>query len=91
MEHRSIRKRTFALGTLFGLLVPYIGMFLGLQVSTKLGNIFAFPVILLVAITDKPFGTWNIWLFLTAALISIAFWTLIFAALDKALQKKKSK
>lgn len=82
-----MRKRVYILGILLGLLSPVIGIFLGLQVSTTLGNMFAFPVIALVFLTGSPFGEWHLGLTLAAAVLSIVIWTGIFAALDRLLRR----
>lgn len=71
------------LGVLFGLVVPFLGVFLGLQVSTALGNILAFPVIAIVYITDTPFGMWSGWQFAVAAVLSVVLWTAFFALIGK--------
>ena len=83
---RNMRMRVAILGVLFGLLMPAVGIFVGLQVSTTLGNVLAFPVIAVVSITGVPFGMWSAWHILIAALLSICIWTVIFSLLDKLLR-----
>jgi ABC-type dipeptide/oligopeptide/nickel transport system permease subunit len=73
-----MKKSWLIAGGIFGLVAPFIGMFFGLQVSTVLGNILAFPVIALVYITGTPFGFWGGGLYVLAITLSIVAWALIF-------------
>ncbi len=41
---------------LFGLIAPFIGLFIGLQMSPWLANILMFPFIIVSALTDIPIG-----------------------------------
>ncbi len=42
---------------LFGLLAPFIGLFVGLQISPLLANVLMFPFIIVSALTGTPTGT----------------------------------
>ena len=82
-----MRKRIYILGIALGLIVPYIGIFAGLQVSVTLGNILAFPIITVAYVTGTPFGMWHPALWLLAAVLSIVVWTVIVAIVDRLLKK----
>jgi hypothetical protein len=85
-----MKKKTYIFGILFGVLVPFIGIFVGLQISTTLGNILTFPVVAVSFITGTPFGMWNPTMWLLATVFSIAIWTAIFFIISKALNTQKS-
>lgn len=83
-----MRKRVVVLGIVLGILVPHIGVFVGLQVSTMLGNILAFPLITISFITDTPFGMWSPALWILAVVVSIVVWTVIIAVIDNLIRRK---
>lgn len=83
-------KKALIWGGIFGLLAPFIGIFLGLQVSTTLGNILAFPVIGLSYATGVPFGMWHWSMLLLAVALSVVLWALIFALVAKLFRKGKA-
>lgn len=83
-----MNKKALIAGGIVGLILPFIGIFLGLQVSVTLGNILAFPVVALAAILDKPFGTWPLPLLIFSFVLSSAVWALIFGFASKLLAKK---
>ena len=68
-------KKVYILGIILGLAMPIVGVFLGLQISTTLGNIFALPIIAIVLVTGLPFGAWHSLLWFVAFGLSIAVWT----------------
>lgn len=84
-----MNKRIYLLGAVLGLVMPVVGVFFGLQVSTTLGNILAFPVIAIAAFTDMPFGTWHAGLWIIAMLLSVLAWTLIVALIDVVLKNMR--
>jgi hypothetical protein len=82
-----MNKKAFIWGGLFGLIAPFIGIFLGLQVSTLLGNIFAFPLIGIAYMTGQPFGMWHPALMIGAAILSIVVWALIFGIIARLFRR----
>ncbi len=82
-----MKTTTYLLGIVLGLVVPYIGIFAGLQVSTLLGNILAFPLIAVSYITGEPFGMWGAPLWIFAILLSIIIWTAIVHGIDSLVKK----
>ena len=83
-----MNKKLLISGGVFGLIAPIIGMFFGLQVSTVLGTIFAFPVIALVYVTGQPFGYWGGGMMVLAFALSAVAWALIFWLVGKFVFKK---
>lgn len=84
-----IHKNTVWLGLVLGIIVPFIGVFAGLQISATLGNILAFPLVAVAYASGVPFGEWGIMLFLTAAIFSIGIWTGIVHLVTKLSHTKK--
>lgn len=82
-------KTNYIVGIVLGLLSPVIGVFLGLQVSTWLGNVFAFPFIAVSFVSGVPLGMWNPVMWALGFLFSIAIWVMI-VFIYKKLTKKKS-
>jgi len=82
-----MNKNLYIGGVILGLLVPVIGVFVGLQVSTLLGNILAFPIILIVSITGTPFGYWGAGMWVLAAVLSIGLWTAIVAFVSSSVKR----
>lgn len=82
-----MRKRVYVLGIVLGLLAPIVGVFLGLQVSTFLSNVFAFPIIAVAMITGTPFGMWSPFFWVVGFVLSIIVWTGIVAVFDKCIKK----
>lgn len=75
-------KKAIIGGAIFGLIAPFVGIFLGLQVSTILGNILAFPIIGVSAVVGVPFGLWPLWGMIGALLLSIVVWALVFGLIS---------
>lgn len=80
-------KKALIWGGLFGLVAPFVGIFFGLQVSTTLGNILAFPVIVLAYVTGTPLGMWHPALMFAAVALSVVLFALIFALAAKLFRK----
>ena len=59
------------MGGVFGLFAPIIGVFLGLQVNTHLGTLFAAPLILVSLILDIPIGDFSLDLQILSLLLSV--------------------
>lgn len=83
-----MNRKALALGGIFGLIAPFVGIFMGLQVSVILGNILALPVIGLVYVTGTPFGMWSPALMIAAVVLSIVLWALIFALIARLLGRR---
>lgn len=83
-----MNKTAIIIGGFFGLIAPFVGIFLGLQVSTILGDILAFPVIGLVYVTGTPFGMWEAPLMIVAFALSIVLWALIFGLIARLLKRR---
>lgn len=60
---------------LFGLIAPFIGLFVGLQVSPLLANILMFPIIAVSAATDTPIGEMPGLLWVGMVLLSGVVWS----------------
>ena len=78
-------------GSVFGLIAPYVGVFVGLQVSVVLGNILTFPLIILAALTDSVFGNWGLPFLLLATALSVVIWALIFGVVGLLLNQRSNK
>lgn len=65
-------------GFVFGLIAPVIGLFIGLQVSTAVGNLLTFPIIGVSILLDVPFGLMSTAVRLGAWLFSGIVWAVIF-------------
>lgn len=82
-------RKALVWGGIFGLAAPFIGIFLGLQVSTLAGNILAFPIIGLSYLTGEPFGFWGTGKMLGAFALSVVVWALIFALLVRLFTRRR--
>lgn len=82
-----MNKKWLIIGGVFGLFAPFIGIFIGLQVSVIFGNFLAFPIIALAFITGKPFGTWSAGFMIFAVVLSVVVWALVFGLAQMALRK----
>jgi hypothetical protein len=80
-------KRYYFGGILLGLVVPYLGLFFGLQVSTTLGNILAWPLLLVAAVSATPIGMFSGLHWLFAITLSCAFWTSVLFTIKTLRQR----
>ncbi|WP_039019445.1 hypothetical protein [Halocynthiibacter namhaensis] len=53
--------RTTIIGGVFGLVAPFIGLFVGLQVSTVLATLLLLPFVVFSALTHTPIGNIDAW------------------------------
>ena len=83
-------KKALIIGSVWGLIAPFIGIFFGLQVSTTVGNLLAFPVIGLVYITGQPFGTWGVGYMVLAVTVSIVIWAILFGLVATLFKRQSS-
>ena len=84
-----MKNKSLIIGGIFELIAPFVGIFLGLQVSPLLGNIFAFPFIIISYISGQSLGNWSYILFLIATILSIIIWSLIFYLLKRIISLNK--
>jgi len=80
-------KKALVWGGVFGLVAPFIGMFIGLQVSPVVANVLMFPIIAMAAGLNSPFGMWSPALMLAALVLSVIVWALVFVAVDMLLKQ----
>lgn len=80
-------RKAYIWGGVFGIVAPFLGVFLGLQVLPLLGSILAFPFVILTMVTGIPFGNFGTPLKLLAFLISVASWSTVFGVAAKVLKR----
>ena len=79
-------KKAYVLAAIMGVCMPIAGVFLGLQVSTLLGNIFAHPLLLVSIITGEPIGSFSAFWWVIAVALSIFEWILLFYLIQRAMK-----
>ncbi len=84
-----MNKRILTIGFLLGLIFPFIGIFLGLQVSTTLGNVFAFPFVLGAMISGIPFGEWSTLVQILVLVGSGLIWAAVFSLVSLLFTRRK--
>lgn len=77
----------FIWGGIFGFFAPFVGLFVGLQVSPIVANVFMFPIIGLSMILGTPFGMWGMGLKLVALGLSIIAWASIFGIVHALVKR----
>ena len=82
-------KKALMWGGVFGLVAPFVGMFVGLQVSPMVANVLMFPIIAMAAGLNSPFGMWSPALMLAALVLSVIVWALVFAAVDMLVKRMR--
>ena len=82
-----MNKKALIWGGVFGLVAPFIGMFVGLQVSPMVANILMFPILALSALLGSPFGMWNPMLMLVGLLVSIVAWAFVFVVVGMLVKR----
>ena len=82
-------RKTLIWGSFIGIIAPFFGIFLGLQVHPIIGNIFSFPLIIVSRISSTPFGQMNFGLRLLGLTISVVCWIAIVFFLKKLFSKTK--
>ena len=82
-------KRNFIKGAIFGLLAPFIGMFVGLQVAPFLGTILMFPFAIISKIIGQPLGEFSTIVMILSIVLSIVLWGFIFTGIAKIISKFK--
>lgn len=85
-----MNKKHFTYGSIFGLVAPFIGMFVGLQMVPFLGTILMLPFAIISTILDQPFGNFSTGLQILSVLLSIGFWGLVFAVAGRFFSKSDS-
>lgn len=79
-------KKTVVWGTVFGVIAPLVGLFLGLQVAPILGNILLLPILGLSSLFSTPIGMFSAFQKVLALIVSIIFWVISFSVIEKAVQ-----
>ena len=69
--------RTTIIGGVFGLLAPFIGLFVGLQVSTVLATLLLLPFFVFSALTHTPIGDIDTWVWAFLVLLSGVLWAFV--------------
>ena len=73
----------FLWGALFGLLSPFVGLFVGAQILPVLGTILMFPIVLISQIVDKPFGEFTITQIILSISFSVIVWGVLFVLVGR--------
>lgn len=73
----------FLWGALFGMISPFIGLFVGSQVLPFFGTVLMFPIVLISQLVDKPFGEFSIGLMIISVLVSIVVWGIVLVLLGR--------
>jgi phosphotransferase system glucose/maltose/N-acetylglucosamine-specific IIC component len=73
---------------LIGLILPFLGLFVGLQVSPWLANILMFPIIAVSALMDLPLGEMPSWMWVGMLLLSGIVWAALLSVPGYFLNKK---
>ena len=88
-DDEGMSKIALFVGGVWGIIAPFAGIFFGLQVSSVVGNVLAFPVVALVYLTGTPFGMWDSWQLVVALTASVVIWAFIFGFAAKLLAQRK--
>jgi hypothetical protein len=80
---KDFDKKYFLWGALFGMVSPFIGLFVGLQILPILGTVLMFPIILISKLIDKPFGEFSTMLIVLSVLLSIIVWGGVFVLVGR--------
>ncbi|MBI2612819.1 hypothetical protein HYW59_03380 [Candidatus Kaiserbacteria bacterium] len=83
-----MNRKALMWGGVFGLVAPFVGLFIGLQVSPVVANVLMFPIIGLAYVVGQPFGMWNPMLMLLGLALSVAAWALVFSIVAKFLKRR---
>ena len=83
--------KTALWGFLFGLLMLFFGLFIGLQVSPSIANIMLLPMILLSKLTGIVFGKASGLQQILFVLFQGAFWSLLFFAVNRLRKSRQRK
>lgn len=78
-------KKGFLLGALLGLIFPFVGVSIGLQVSPALANVLLFPLLVWSQLLNIPIGMWSLPMQLFGLVLSVGCWGVIGAAAAKVL------
>jgi hypothetical protein len=80
-------KKALMWGAVFGFAAPFIGLFIGLQVSPTVANIFMFPILGLSAVLGSPFGMWSPMLMFLGLAVSIVVWAFVFVLIGTSVRQ----
>lgn len=86
-----LRRHRFAacLGFLAGPILTYLGLFMGLQVSSMVGTILAFPFIAMSMLLGKPIGAFSGLAMTLGLLLSCLLWSGIFVLVSWLLSGRR--
>jgi len=71
-----------------GLIIPFIALFLGLQISPALGSVLLTPIILLSSFFDETFANLPFYIHALLVFFSGVFYLLIFFFFSKLFVKR---
>ena len=77
------------LGFLAGPILTYLGLFAGLQVSSMIGTVLAFPLIAMSIAMGKPIGAFSEFAMMLGLLFSCLFWSGVFVLIAALLSGKR--
>ena len=83
-----MNKKALLWGGVFGLIAPFVGLFVGLQISPVVANVLMFPIIGLSYVLGTPFGMWGPSLMILGIALSIVMWALVFGIVAKLLKQR---
>lgn len=79
-------KKTIIAGAVFGLIAPFVGIFIGLQVLPLFGTFLILPFVSLVLLTGIPIGNMGTALFVVGMVLSVIFWAVVFSGIGKLVR-----
>ncbi len=86
MKSTLYRRATIA-GFIFGLIIPWIGLYIGLAVNTTIGSLLTLPWIAIAAIAGEAMLELPLVLKLAAFVLSGLIWSAIFAVAGRLLYR----
>jgi len=75
--------RNFKWGAFFGVIAPFLGLFVGLQIVPFLGTILLFPSVLISKVSGQPLGDFSTSLMVFSFILSIIAWGGIFVLMGR--------
>ena len=74
-------------GFIFGLIAPFVGLCVGLQVSVLLGNLWTLPFQAFFALTGIPFGEMSAAIIGLLTIASGVLWAIIFYGIQRLIKR----
>jgi hypothetical protein len=78
--------KNFKWGALFGVIAPFFGLFVGLQIIPFFGTILLFPFVLISKIVGQPLGEFSTTLLVLSFILSIIVWGGIFVLIGQLIR-----